>query len=132
MREPVDVPGPENKAPAQLERISPRFMLPQPGGSCPAAGNRIVAPQQVQKIRAFQLRCPVRFAMLVDEKREINAGFLTKSPGVPAVAQPDRCQSGAPGLECLLMPAQLRDVFTAENSAVVAQEYNNRGLLFPN
>ena len=127
VREAVDVARSEDKAPSQLERILPRFVLAMPGCPCARSRGGVVAAKQMQKVRGFQSRGSISQPLLVDQQRKRDPCFLAEKSRVLAVPQPDGGQPGSFFLECLLVLAQLRDVFTAENSAVVAQKNDHCG-----
>jgi hypothetical protein len=126
VRESVDVAGSEDKAPSQLKRILPRFVLAMAG--CPRARARggVVAAKQMQQVRGFQSCGPISQPLLVDQQRKGDPRFLAEKPRVLAVPQADGGQPGSLFFEGFLVLAQLRDVFTAENSAVVPQKNEHR------
>ena len=126
MREAVDVARSEDKAPSQLKWILPRFVLAMAG--CPRARSRggVVAAKQMQQVRGFQSRGSISQPLLVDQQGKRDPGFLAEKPRVLAVPQSDGGQCGALFLEGFLVLAQLRDMLTAENSAVVSQKYEHR------
>ena len=131
MREAVDVAGSEDKASSELKWILPRFVLAMAG--CPRARSRggVVAAKQMQQVRGFQSCGSISQPLLVDQQRKRDPGFLAEKPRVLAVPQSDGGQPGALFLEGFLVLAQLRDVFTAENSAVVPQKNEHRGTARP-
>ncbi len=126
MREAVDVARSEDKAPSKLKRIPPRLVLAMAG--CPRARSRcgVLAAKQMQQVRGFQFRGSISQPPLVDQQRKCDPGFLAKKPSVLAVPQSHGGQPCSLFLERLLVLAQLRDVFTAENSAVVPQKNEHR------
>jgi hypothetical protein len=69
--------------------------------------------------------------VFVNEKWEIDFGFLLEEAGVVRVAEADGGEGGAFFAEGLLVFAQLRDVLAAKDSAVVAQEDKDGGIAFP-
>jgi hypothetical protein len=73
----------------------------------------------------------VSHALLVYQKRETDAGLLSKEPSVNPVAEAHGSQAGSPILERFLVFAQLRDMLAAEESAVVPEENEDRRLLLP-
>src|SRR5260370_41328795 len=95
---------------------------------CPRPCSRcgVVAAKQMQQVRGFQFCGSISQPLLVDQQRKRDPGFLAEKPRVLAVPQSDGGQPGSLFLECFLVLAQLRDVFTAENSAVVPQENEHR------
>jgi hypothetical protein len=102
-----------------------------PGGSCAGTGLGIVSSQQVQQICALEFHDIIGLALFINEQREGDARFFTKSAGVDTIAKPHGGQSCAALPEGLLVGAQLRDVLAAEDSAIMAQEDNHRGLAEP-
>ena len=64
----------------------------------------------------------IGFAFVVDEKRELDAGSLAEKLGIAGIAQSNRSETRAFLLELGFKFAQLRDVLSAEDSTVVAQE----------
>jgi hypothetical protein len=80
----------------------------------------------MQQVRGFQSGGSVSEPLLVDQQGKGDPGFLAEKTRVPAVPQSHRGQPGSLFLEGFLVLAQLRDVFTTENSAVVPQENEHR------
>ena len=78
-----------------------------------------------------QAKSFVSFAFVVDEKRELDAGFLAEKLGIAGVAQPNNSQMSAFLLELGFEFAQLRDVLSAEDSTVVAKEDHDGGSTLP-
>ena len=74
---------------------------------------------------------PVGLPPLVNQQWKMDVRFLAKSSRVKQIAQPDGGQSSPFVLKSLFVIAQLRDVLTAENSAVVAKEYKHRQPVLP-
>jgi hypothetical protein len=68
-------------------------------------------------------------AVLINQQGEGDAGLFAKLARIVTVTQPDCRQSGALLAKFLL--AQLRDMLSAEDSAVVAKEDDHRGLTGP-
>ncbi len=126
VREAVDVARSEDKAPSKLKWISPRFVLAMAG--CPSARSRggVVAAKQMQQVRGFQSRGSISQPLLVDQQGKRDTRFLAEKPCILAVPQSDGGQLGSLFLEFFLVLTQLRDVFTAENSAVVPQKNKHR------
>src|SRR5260370_3845290 len=100
---------------------------------CPRPRSRcgVVAAKQMHQVRGFQSRGSISQPLLVDQQRKRDPGFLAEKPRVLAVPQSHGSQPGSRFLECLLVLAQLRDVFTAENSAVVPQKNEHRWTAHP-
>jgi hypothetical protein len=124
--EAVDVAGAKDKATSQLKWILPCFVLAMAG--CPSASSRcgVVPAKQMQQVRGFQSRGSISQPLLVDQQGKRDPGFLAEKPRVLAVPQSDGGQCGALFLEGFLVLAQLRDMLTAENSAIVSQKYEHR------
>ncbi len=128
MREAVDIARSEDKTSSKLKRMLSRFVLAMAG--CPSACSRcgVVAAKQMQQVRGFQSRGSISQPLLVDQQGKRDPRFLAEKSRVLAVPQSDGGQPG-PGslfLEGFLVLAQLRDMLTAENSAIVSQKYDDR------
>ncbi len=126
VREAVDVARSEDKTSSKLKRILSRFVLAMAGGPGACSRGGVVAAKQMQQVRGFQSRGSISQPLLVDQQGKRDPGFLAEKPRVLAVPQSDGGQPGSLLLESLLVLAQLRDVFTAENSAVVAEKNEHR------
>jgi len=85
----------------------------------------------VEKVGFAEVGEFVGLAVLVDEEGEVDAGFLLEEAGVVLIAHADGGEGGAFFAEGLLVFAQLRDVLAAEDSAVVAEEDEDDGVVFP-
>ena len=131
MGKAVHVARPENETPAKLKRVFPQFVLRMPGGFGACARPGVVLAQEVEQVRAFQLERLIGFALFVHQQREGDSGFVAKGAGIGAIAKPDGGESSSAFLKCLVVGAQLRDVFAAENSTVVPQEDDHGGLPQP-
>lgn len=95
------------------------------------SGLCIVRPEDVQNIRTPQAGGPVCQPVLVNEQWKCDTGLLLKKPRIIPIAQPHHRQVCTLLLERSLVFAQLRDVLTAEDSSVVAEKNDHRGLLLP-
>jgi hypothetical protein len=91
----------------------------------------IIAAQEMQEIGGLQLRCAIGLTLFVYEERESNSSFLAKLPGVNGVAEANCCENCAFLTKGLFVFAQLRDVLTAKDSAVVTQEHYDRRSYIP-
>ena len=131
MGENVDVARREDEAPAELEGIFSEFDLFVSGGFRAPAGFGVIATKNVENVCAAQASGMIGETVFIDQQGERDAGVFAENPGVVTVAQADRRESRAFGMEFGLVFAQLRDVLTAENSAVVAKEHDHGGLLLP-
>ena len=61
----------------------------------------------------------------IDQKWKCDSSLLAKEFGISCVAQTDGGQPNALVLECRFVVAQLRNMLAAEDSSVVAKEYDN-------
>lgn len=129
--EEIGVPRPENEAPAQLKRIQAELMLPVSRGLGPLAAPGIVAAKHVKQASNAKARDFVRAPLFVNQQRKIDSRFLLKNVRVVPVAQADGRERRAFLAERLLVFAQLRDVFAAKNSSVVAQKHHHGGISLP-
>jgi hypothetical protein len=114
-----------------LEGIAAKFVLLVAGGFGAFAAFEIVAPEEMEDVGGFEIADFVGLAMFVDEEREFDAGFLLKDTGVVCIAEADSGKSGTLFTEGLLVFAQLRDMLAAKDSAVMAKEDDNGGIVFP-
>ena len=89
MREAINVARPEDETTAKLKRILPQFVLPVAGRTRAFPRLGVVAAEQMQQIRRFQLRDPISLALLVDQQRKCDPGFLAEELRVPAVTKSD-------------------------------------------
>ena len=64
----------------------------------------------------------VGFALVIDEKRELDASFLAEELGIAVITQPDDSQMSAFLLEFGFKFAQLRDMLSAEDSTVMTKK----------
>jgi len=129
--EAVDVAWAEDEGAAELEGIAAEFVLVMAGGTGAFAAYEIVAAEEMEEVGGFEIGDSVGLAALVDEEGEVDFGFLLEEAGVVGVAEADGGEGGAFFAEGLLVFAQLRDVLAAEDSAVVAKENQDGGIVFP-
>ena len=131
MGEAIDISGGEDEAAAELEGIPAKFVLLVSGGASALAALEIVAAKEVQQIGGTQISDSIRLAFFIHEQGESDAGFFAEKAGVVAVAEADGGERSAFVQEGLLVFAQLRDVFAAKDSAIVAKKNDDGGLAFP-
>ncbi len=131
MGEAIDVAGAEDETAAKLEGIAAEFMLVMAGGAGAFAALEIVAADEVKEIGDPEVGDFVGLAILVDEQRKIDCGFLLEDAGVVGIAEADGGEGSAFIAEGLLVFAQLRDVLAAENSSIVAEENEHGGVFRP-
>ncbi len=127
----IDVAGTEDEASAELERIVAQAVLLMTGGSCPAPRNSIFAPQEMEQGSPLQAGRAVCLAVLVDQKRERDAGLFAEEARIVPVAQPDGGETGPSFAEFPFVLAQLRSMLAAEDSTIVAEKDDNRGTTGP-
>ena len=131
MGESIHVPRAEDKTAAQLERISPKFMLRVTCGFGASTSFGVVASQQMKQVGALEFHDGIGLALFVDEQREGDSRFLAESPGIGAIPKPHGSQVCPAIAKGLLMRAQLRDVLAAEDSPVMTQENHHCWLAYP-
>ena len=131
MGEAVHIAGAEDKTAAQLKGIPPEFVLRMARGSRTGPGFGVVSSEQVEQVRAFEFHGGISFSFFVNEQGEGDTRFLAKGAGVGAIAKSNGGQRGAAIAEGLFVGAQLRDLFAAEDSTVVAQENHHCRLADP-
>ena len=129
--EEIFVPRRKNKAAAKLQRIFAQAMLLVSCGLGPFACLQIVFAEKVQQRSMAQADGLVRFALVVDQKRELDASFFAEESGIAGVAQADHGKMRAFLLKLSFKFAQLRDVLSAENSTVVTKEDHDRRSRLP-
>ena len=92
---------------------------------------QIVFAQKVQQGSMAQPHSLICLALVVDEERELDAGFLAEEFGISSVAQTDDGQMSAFTFELGFKFAQLRDVLSAEDSTVVPKKDQHGRSAFP-
>ena len=120
--EEVLIPGRKNKAAAKLQRIFSQTMLLVSCCLRSFARLQVVFAQKMKQGSVFQSQRFIGLAFVIDEKRELNAGFLAEEFGITGVAQADDSQMSAFTHELGFKFAQLRDVLSAEDSTVMPKE----------
>jgi len=127
----VFVAGSKHKAAAELQRILSQAVLLVSGGLGATAGLHVVSAQQVEQGSVAQADSFVRHTLVVDQEREVDAGFFAEEPCIAHVAQPDYRQMCAFAMELCFELAQLRDMLAAEDSTVVAKKDQDGRAAFP-
>jgi len=122
MDEQIFVPGGKYKAASKLQRIFSQAMLLVSCGLGPFACRQIVFTQKVEQCSVTQPNSFICLAFVIDEKRELDAGFLAEKLGIARIAQPDYSKMSASFFELGFKFAQLRDVLAAKDSTVVPKE----------
>ena len=131
MGEAIDIARAEDKTGAELQGIRAQFVLLVAGGASAITAFKIVAAKKVQQISGAQIGDAIGFALIVDQQRKADAGFLAENEGIVAVTKTDRCKGRALAPEGLLVFAQLRDMLAAEDSPVVTQKNDDGGAVLP-
>ena len=131
MGEAIDVAGAEDEGAAELKGVAAEFVLLVPGGGGAFAASGIVTAEEVENVGGFQAGDFVRLAVFVDQQGKFDLCFFLEDTGVVGIAEADSGESGLFFAEGLLMFAQLRDMLAAEDSAVVAKENQDGGIVFP-
>jgi hypothetical protein len=129
--EAVDVAGAEDEGAAKLERITAKFVLAMAGGFGALAALEIVPPEEVEDVGGLEIGDFIGLATIVDEQGKVDAGFLVEDAGVVRVSEADGGEGGVRFAEGLLAFAQLRDMLATKDSAVVAEEDHDSGIVFP-
>lgn len=97
-------------------------MLFVSGGFCPFARLQIVFAQQVEQGSVAQANSLIRFALVIDKQRKLDASSLAEEPGIAGIAQSNYGEMSAFLLKLSFKFAQLRDVLSAEDSTVMTEE----------
>ena len=131
MDKAVHVSGRKHKAAAKLKWIFAQAVLAHADGFGALAGASVVSAQEMKQVGFSEAQGPIGFALVIDEKREGDAGLLAEVAGIARIAQSDGGQASAFLAKLLFEFAQLRDMLTAENSAVMAEKNNDRRRIGP-
>ena len=131
MDEAVDVPGAEDEAAAELERVPPEPMLAVTCRARPRPGRRVGTIEEMERGGHLETGGPIGAALLIDEQREADPGLVPERPRIRPITEPDRREPRTARPERLLVRAQLRDMLAAEDSAVVSKKYDYGGSLLP-
>jgi len=118
----VLVPGREDETSPELERIFAQLVLAMSAGLGALSRCSVVFAENVKHACGAQAQGLVGFPFFVNEQGKLDLGVFAKMAGVGGVAQADRDKLRASLFEIALSLAQLRDMLTAEDSAVVAQK----------
>ena len=129
--EKILVPGRKHKAATKLQRIFAKAMLLVSCGLGPFACLQVVFAQQVEQGSVAQAHGFVGFALVIDQERKLDTGFLAEELGITSIAQSDDSEMSAFLLELGFKFAQLRDVLSAEDSTVVAKKDHHGRPSFP-
>ena len=97
-------------------------MLFVAGGLCATARLHVVSPQEMEQGRVAQAHSFVSCALVINQKRKLNAAFFAEEAGILGVPQTDHSQPGAFLLELFFKFAQLRDMLSAEDSTIMPEK----------
>ena len=95
MDEEVFVARSKHKTSTELHRILAQFMLFVSGGLGATAGLRVFPAQKMEQGGVLQAHGFVGFTLVVDKKREVDAGFLAEEAGILSIPQADHGDAGA-------------------------------------
>ena len=123
--EAIDISGSKHETSAKLKWVLAKAVLAHADGFGAFARPGIIPSQQMKDVGLLERQRAVRLALIVNQQGKRYPGLLTEVPGITDVAKANRHQPGAALAEPLLVFAQLRDVLTAEDSAVVTEEDHN-------
>lgn len=131
MDKAVDVSRRKNKTAAQLKWVFSQAVLAYADGFSTLAGASIVSAQQMKQVGFLKAHRSISLAVVINEKREGDAGLLAEMAGIARIAQTDGRQARTFFVKLLFKFAQLRNVLTAEDSTVMPEkdEYGRR--IFP-
>ncbi len=127
MHEDVFVSGREDKTSAELEWVFAQLVLLVSAGFGALAGFHVVAAQKMEDVGLLQLQRAIGFAIFIHQQGKLDVGFVAEEGGVLKVTQTDSGQRGSFFAELLFIFAQLRDVLSAEDSAIMPKEHHHGG-----
>jgi hypothetical protein len=91
-------------------------------GLCAAACLQVISTQKMEQGSMSQPNSFIGLAFVIDEERELDAGFLAEESGITGIAQANDSQMSAFTFELGFKFAQLRDVLSAEDSTVMTKK----------
>ena len=131
MDEAIDISGRKYKAAAKLKWIFSQAVLAHAERFGTLAGASIVSTQQMEQVGFLKAHRFVSLALIINEKREGDAGLLAEMAGITHIPQTNGCQARALLAKLLFKFAQLRNVLTAEDSTVMPEKDNHRRRITP-
>lgn len=131
MDKTVRVAGRKYKAATKLKRIFAQAVLAHTNGFGAFASASIVSAQEMKQVGFLEAHGLICLALVINEKREGDAGLLAEVAGITHIAQTDGGQTSAFPAKFLFKFAQLRDVLPAEDSTVMAKKDDDRGCITP-
>jgi hypothetical protein len=127
----VDVSRRKHKTAAELKWIFAQAVLADANGFGAFARTCVISTKEMQQVGFLEANGAIRFALIINEKREGNASLLAEMAGITRIAEADGSQMRAFFAKLLFEFAQLRDVLTAENSTVMAKKDDDRRRIAP-
>jgi hypothetical protein len=122
MDEEILVPRRKNKAAAKLQWVFSQLVLFVAAGLGAFARLHVVPAEKMKQRSVLETNGFVGFALIVNEKWKLNAGFFAEKSGVLDVAQADHGDLRTFAAELLLKFAQLRDVLSAKDSTIMTKK----------
>ena len=129
--EQIAIARSENETSPQLKWVLPQAVLAMSILFGARTRHGVVAAKQMQQVSGFQFCGAVCVSIRIDEQRKSDSCLLAKGTSIVHIAQTDGSQRGPCLLELAFVCAQLRDMFTAENSTVVAQKDDDGRMVLP-
>ena len=127
----VNVSRRKNKTAAKLKWIFSQAVLAHADRLGSFASASVVPAQQMEQVGFLKAHRFVSLALIINEKREGDAGLLAEMPRITRIAQTHGCQARALLAKLLFKFAQLRNVLTAEDSTVMPEKDNHRRRITP-
>jgi hypothetical protein len=121
----------KHKAAAELQRVLTQAMLLVSCGLRASAGLHVVSPQKMEQGSMAQAHSFIRCALVVNQERELDAAFFSEEAGILGVSQADHGQPRTLLLELFFKFAQLRDMLSAEDSAIMPKKNHHRRPALP-
>ena len=132
MRIDVSIAGSEDETASQLERVLSQLVLAMTARASPFAGYGVIAAEEVKQIGTAQSGSTIRLAFLINEQGKRDPGFFPEERGVVPVTEPDGRDADSSAIQFGLVFAQLRDMLSAEDSAIVPEKSHDRRRFSPN
>ena len=131
MDEEVLVSRRKDKAATKLQWVFAQAMLFVAAGLGALARLHVVSAEKMEQGSVLEANGFVGFAFVVDQERKLDAGFFAEKFGIAGVAQANHGDLCALAAELRLKFAQLRDVFSAEDSTVMTEKDQHCRTFFP-
>lgn len=131
MDEAVNISRRKHKTAAQLKWISSQAMLAHADCLGSFASASVVSAQQMKQVGLLEAYDSVSFTLIINQKREGDAGLLAEMTGIGRIAEADGCQTRALFAKLLFKFAQLRNMLAAEDSTVMPEKDDHGGCITP-